>query len=247
MASHAEARKWATDGFKSIFGREPTLLEVQFVQAVAWLESQYGQGWKGAGVGSWNMGAVQAGHAPCNPATSFEYTDTHPNPDGTSTPYTICFRKYPGPTEGMADVARILYKQMGITPTSIRAVSTQMYEKHYYEGFGATKEARINNHIKALTAGLTKITTALGELMPPSGEEDSPTATPKAPPGPGFSRAEWLLRLAHAMQVDAGDNRYASFGNKAKIEIKSYQISRGLVGDGVVGPKTLSKLIADTE
>lgn len=183
MASHQDARAWAIAGTEAALGREPTLLEVQFVQAVAWLESNYGAGWKGAGVGSWNMGAVQAKPlnppcAPgkkieCDPATSFVNADSRPNADGTSTPYECCYRKYPTPEAGMQHVADILYNRMKIQPTSIEAVSTQMYDKHYYEGFGATREERIAKHVDRLNAGLEKITAALDEPMPPysSGDE----------------------------------------------------------------------------
>lgn len=166
MATHLQARQWATEGFVETFGRQPSLLEAQFLQAIALLESTYGAGWKNDGVGSNNMGAVQAGLPPCD-ADEFLYQDTHPQADGTSKPYEVCFRRYATPQAGMADVARILYKQMGVRPTSIRDVSTRMYEKHYYEGFGATKAQRIANHEKALTDGLKKITAALGEPMPP--------------------------------------------------------------------------------
>src|ERR1044071_764272 len=97
-AAHVQAMGWAEQAYPT-----GTDLERYWIQLISALESQYAKGWKGAGVGSWNMGAVQAGHAPCNPATSFEYTDSHPNADGTSTKYTICFKKYAGPVEGMAD------------------------------------------------------------------------------------------------------------------------------------------------
>lgn len=167
MATHAEARAWALEGATDALGREPTLLEVQFLQAVALLESVYGQGWGAAGQGSYNMGAVQAGMPPCNPARSFLYEDSSPQDDGSNVPYAVCFRKYGSPVEGMADVARILYVQDDIKPTSIEAVSRQMYDKHYYEGHGATKDVRIANHVKALTNGLEHITTALDEPMPP--------------------------------------------------------------------------------
>lgn len=172
MASHQDARNWAIAGTEAALGREPTLLEVQFVQAVALLESSYGAGWKKDGVGSWNMGAVQAGKPPCDPATSFLYTDSHPQDDGSSVQYEWCYRKYPNPEAGMQHVAQILYNQMGIEPTSIEAVSTQMYDKHYYEGFGATREERIAKHIGVLNAGLEKITAALDEPMPPYSTDD---------------------------------------------------------------------------
>lgn len=165
----ATARQWVIAGFKSQFGRDPTLLEAQFIQGVARLETGYGH-WKDEGAGSNNMGAVQAGSPPCNPATSFGHKDSHPNASGGSHYYDACFRKYPSPEAGMADVARLLYAQMKINPTSIRAVSTGMYDHHYYEGFGKDRAARIDNHVKALTKNLQAITSALNEPMPPTGD-----------------------------------------------------------------------------
>lgn len=175
-AAHVQGQKWAHDGFVAQFGTEPSGFQQFWVQLVAALESQYGKGWKGEGVGSNNMGAVQAGHAPCG-ANAFQYTDTHPNPDGTSTPYTICFKRYATPVEGMSDVARILFKQMKIQAGSIRQLSTQMYDHHYYEGFGATRAERINNHVKALTNWAKEISAATGQKMPPvEGGAVSPAA-----------------------------------------------------------------------
>lgn len=186
MATHVDARAWAEAGTEAALGRKPSYEEVLFVQAIALLESGYGAGWKGDGVGSWNMGAVQAGSPPCDPATSFLYADSHPNDDGSSTQYQWCYRKYPTPEAGMQAVANILYNQMHVDPTSIEAVSTQMYDKHYYEGFGATREERIATHVKALTRGLERITTALDEPMPP--------ATGGAPhEGEDLSSMPWIL------------------------------------------------------
>lgn len=166
--SQAQARDWAYQGFIQTMGRQPSLLEVQFLQGIAWLETQYGQGWKGAGVGSNNMGAVQAGRPPCNPDRSFLYQDSQPTSSGTNIPYQICFKKYPSQIDGMADVARIMYKNMHVDPTSIEAVSTQLYDHHYYGGFGKTREERIRHHISALTKALQLQTKALGESMPPA-------------------------------------------------------------------------------
>lgn len=166
MVTHAEARDWAFEGTKEALGREPTLAEVQFVQAVAFLESRYGQGWKNDCVGSFNMGAVQAHMPPCGDDSCL-YTDSHPNDDGTSTKYEVCFKRYTDAVSGMRDVARILYKQMKIRPDSIESVSTQLYDHHYYQGFGATRDERIAGHVKALTSALNSITTSLNEPMPP--------------------------------------------------------------------------------
>lgn len=193
MASHSEARQWAQNGTAEALGREPTYNEVLFVQAIALLESNYGAGWKPPGVGSNNMGAVQGGKPPCNPETSFLYTDSRPNPDGTSTKYQWCYKKYPSPEAGMQDVARILYVNMKIDPISIEAVSSQMYDKHYYEGFGATREERIATHVKALTSAVKRITTELEEPMPPL--PTSPRVTPRASSSVWASLWRWLRGL----------------------------------------------------
>lgn len=169
--SHAQARKVIESAYRSEFGDSPTLCEAQFAQTIALIESQYGSGWGGAGAGSNNWGAVQAGKPPCDPATSFTYTDTHPTDTGQSIPYSICFRKYSTPEAGAAHMIRILYKQMPrVSAAALRCdsygVSAAMYDSRYYEGFGATREARIANHHKAVLFRLKQITTALKEPMP---------------------------------------------------------------------------------
>jgi len=165
---HREAREVIRQGFALALGYNGTGPELQVAQAVGRRESSYGRGWKADGVGSNNWGAVQAGRPPCNPATSFEYTDTHPESDGSSTKYSICFRRYASPVEGAADMIRHLYVKR---PTVLRAVhrgslhdfSAAMYDEHYYEGFGATREARIKNHMKWIESALEPIAEAVGE------------------------------------------------------------------------------------
>lgn len=170
--SHVQARALVNEAFKNVYGREATRNEAQFAQAVARIETNYGAAWKDAGAGSNNMGAVQSGRPPCNPATSFEYTDTHPTSAG-SVPYRICFKKYPTPAAGMEGLIAVLYKQRpavlaAAATGDIRAFSSAMYDTKYYEGFGATREARIANHVKAITGVLVGITKALDEPMPAS-------------------------------------------------------------------------------
>ena len=111
MLSHAEARKYIVAGFKAIFGREPTVPEAQAVQGVGWLETQYASGWRSDTKPNWNWGAIQSGRPPCNPATSFQYTDTHPTASGASIPYTICFAKYATPEAGAAALVREVYQK----------------------------------------------------------------------------------------------------------------------------------------
>lgn len=164
--SHAEARDIMIQAFEQVMGRRPSLCERQAAQVVSLAESQYGAGWGAAGAGSNNWGAVQAGVPPCG-SNSFLYTDTHPQPDGSSVPYQICFKSYPTPVAGAADVVRI-FKRMGIFDAlskncSIDTLSRRMYEKGYYEGFGATKEDRISNHIDYITRWYNIMTDALNE------------------------------------------------------------------------------------
>jgi len=165
--SHAQAKAITIAAFRDAMGRMPTMCERHAVQVVSLAESQYGAGWKGEGIGSHNWGAVQAGKPPCNPNRSFLYTDSHPNPDGTSTRYQICFRRYPNHESGAADVVKIL-NRMDIFDKlkhecSMRNLSTSMFDAGYYEGFGRNREERINNHIKYLTRFYKQMTKSLGE------------------------------------------------------------------------------------
>lgn len=79
-----------------------TEAEVQFLLAVSRFETSYGDGWKGAGAGSNNMGAVTA--RPDQP--HFEATDTHA--DGK--PFTSRFKTYPSKEAGLLDMALELLK-----------------------------------------------------------------------------------------------------------------------------------------
>lgn len=167
---HASARRILTSAFAQV-GITPNAAALQAAQAVALGESNYGAGWKGEGKGSNNWGAVQAGRLPCGP-DAFVYKDTHPNPDGTSTPYEICFRKYETPEAGAAHMLQILFTRKGAKDAGVleaalsgdlKAFSQAMYNSHYYEGFGATPEARVANHHKMLRANVERIAKALNE------------------------------------------------------------------------------------
>jgi hypothetical protein len=148
-------------GFRQALGRNPTLLEAQFAQAVARGESGYGTGWKDDGVGSNNWGAVQAGRPPCDPSTSFIYTDTHE--DGTK--YESCFRRYDTPADGAAGFIKIMMKANVLAAANagdITGVSGSMRANHYFE-------LGLDKHIVALTRNLKAVTTALNEPMPSGG------------------------------------------------------------------------------
>lgn len=171
---HRTARNILIQAFIDEFGRNPTLPEIQAVQAVASLESDYGQGWGEQGAGSNNWGAIQGGRPPCD-ANEFTYTDSHP--DGSR--YEACFRVYGSPEEGARALIRTVFKRNpsplpSASRGNLSGFSTSMYESGYYEGFGATKEARIAGHEKAMNTRLERISKALNEPIALNGEKGGP-------------------------------------------------------------------------
>lgn len=134
--------------------RDPYAAELGALSCVAILETLWGTGWKPPGAGSNNMGAMQAGKAWMRAGLpTFTYTDTHPNPDGTSTPYQVPFKAYATPVDGLRDLARWLidkgiFDMVRQDPTC-ETLSRTLFAKGYYEGFGKTREERIQNHLKA--------------------------------------------------------------------------------------------------
>jgi len=109
QSQYAADRDLSRQAFAKVFSREPKLGERQFLQAVGCVETSGGRGWRwsqGAeAVNSNNIGAIQGGSLPCNPATEFETSDTHA--DGTE--YRWCYKKYPTKLDGWVDLARTLY------------------------------------------------------------------------------------------------------------------------------------------
>lgn len=182
------ARQAVVDGWQKAHpGDQPSLSELQAVQAVSRLESGYGS-WGNHpkcgnnGVGSNNWGSVQA----CVPCLEGEKKNSCCKvrngecPDGTflcgdydaahNYNYAVCFYKYPTPADGAASVINHMTTHRPKTWAAIKtgdavAISTAMYDEHYYGGFGKTREDRIEGHVKALTGAAEKIATALGEPL----------------------------------------------------------------------------------
>jgi hypothetical protein len=169
--SHAEARRILTDAFEVVIGRPPTLRERQAVQTVALGESSYGQGWdtpeKRAAE---NWGAIitiacKPGVVPDCPENSFLSRDTYP--DGSDC--WQCFREYESAEAGAEHLVKTLYTghrasvleaaQRG----SLRDVSETMYDTGYYTGIGATREARIAWHEKAIRRHYDRVVNGLKE------------------------------------------------------------------------------------
>src|SRR5208337_5423681 len=168
MIDDAEAVAVSSQAIRTSLNCDPSTGEICALDAVALLETSRGDGWKGAGLGSNNQGAIQCG--PHWQGDKFTYTDTHPNADGTSTPYSVDFRKYATRLDGLIDLVQVMYVQHGRTVVRAAAiaqnwmgVSQTMHDTGYYEGFGPTVADRVANHNRALMKGVNRDLIALGK------------------------------------------------------------------------------------
>lgn len=228
--THTVARQFALAAFHEQFNREATLPEAQCLQAIGDLETGYGTGWHGPGVGSFNMGAIQG----VGPAGAFTYTDTHPNADGTNTPYSIYFRKYPTAVSGWQGLVQAVYcafdRGSRVLPAASRgdllAFSTELHRAPcYYEGFGATDADRIAHHHNAVLASIQRQCAELGDPMP------------EATPLPVITPALFLGCTGPAVELwqkIVGAPIDGSFGMVTKAKTIAWQITHKLPPSGIV-------------
>ena len=137
-------------------GLEPTLAEIQAIQAVGRFEGSYGLATRPAAwVGSHNWGAVQCGHgAPCGDHC-FETQDSHA--DGTV--YRWCYKRYPSAVDGAADVVRLLTDKRPTVWAAMRAgsaddIAGQMRETGYHETPAPKYAERISANARELAEAL---------------------------------------------------------------------------------------------
>lgn len=236
----AEDQEVVIEGFRAVTGMNGTAFEHRMVHSVAELETGFGRGWTGAGRGSNNMGAIQSGRIPCDPAFSFQYTDTTPQPDGSSKPYSICFKKYPSRLEGIKDLVRVMVMNRPAVKQALKkrselGVSAALYISGYYEGFGPDEDDRILNHYLALFRNARKIAIGLGEpppvgaklVIPPEAVLSKATIK-RGSSGPLVAEWQRILGLVADGQ----------FGPATEVATKQWQQIHGLAGDGIVGPAT---------
>lgn len=170
--------------------RDPTMAEIFAVVGVGALESGWGQQWGKPHapdmVTSKNWGAVQCteharlyrligvGKMPdlsASPVPSAVAgccamcVDSRPTSDGKSEWYVAPYKCYPSHEEGCRSIIRLL-ERMGVLQEArekriVYAVSAKMYDKRYYQGFGATREERIAGHVKRLALHCSKLALAL--------------------------------------------------------------------------------------
>jgi hypothetical protein len=173
LAAHQQAAELARAAFESVVHQSPTLNELRILLAVALHETTFGAGWKGAGEGSNNEGAIQA--TASWTGDTFGATDTHPTETGGSISYSQAFRKYATALEGWQDLVRVLYVQMSAVRRAAatgdpREVARAMRTAKYYQGHGATEAERIAGYEQALVNALWEIDhyeTALVALAKP--------------------------------------------------------------------------------
>lgn len=255
MISHQDMRAALRDAFRNVIGREATLPELQCLQAIASLESGYGQYWKPPGDGSFNLGAIQKGSG-WNGDT-FAYTDTHPNADGTSTPYRIAFRKYKSLVAGAEDLVRVVYVNLKrgekVLPRASAGdtlgFSAGLYETGYYEGFGkdgpdpgtSPREERIANHHKSVVASIRAQALALDEPLP-ADIEAMPIKPELLRLGSKGSAVVSLQEQLNRHGVTPKLNVDGDFGGQTHRNVIAFQRRAHLVADGIVGTRTWDEL-----
>lgn len=229
--SHRDMRQVVTAAFNQQFGREPNTSEAQCAQAICGLETGYASTWHPPGAGSNNEGAIQKGGWT---GKVFTYTDTHPNADGTSTPYSISFRWYDTPFDGVLDVVKVVYcafdRGKRVLPAATRgdllAFSTELHRYPcYYEGMGATDAERIAHHHNAVLAQIQAQCADLGEPMPET--QPLPVIAPALFLGcKGPAVGVWQKIVGAKVDDD--------FGGATQTATRAWQAAHGLPPSGVV-------------
>lgn len=239
MTTHADARGYAARALTRLMGHEPAPGAIKALAGIGCLETSYGDGWKGAGRGSNNMGAIQCGTGWAG--KRFSYVDTHPNADGTSTPYRIDFRAYDSPEDGWYDLARVAFVNRGreiVLAAAERGdwhgVSAALHRTGYYEGFGPTITDRIANHCKALTRAIAAADGA-SAVADGAMTVDAAPILRRGDSGPGVALLQQHLGIA-------ADGR---FGPVTETALMSFQSAHGLKTDGIAGRMTWTELLRD--
>jgi hypothetical protein len=94
--SHAQAAAILASAWGEVHRAAPVGQQIPYAQAVAWLETHYGQAGQFAGSNNW--GAIHSGHAPPCPPGTFLGTDLGP----------VCFTAYADPVAGAVGFLRVL-------------------------------------------------------------------------------------------------------------------------------------------
>lgn len=163
--THAWARPIVYDALGAELGASPALATLQAVQAIAWLESRYGQGWDGAGAGSNNWGSIQApgGWKPVAgsdvdrqvcPLGSFAHVDHHA--DGSA--YVGCYLRYSSPQAGARALVHELVRRSPVRRVlatgSATRIARAMRSTGYFELDAGAYAGRMASGARAIAKSL---------------------------------------------------------------------------------------------
>lgn len=160
-------------------GYEPSLAEIQYLQAQGAWEGWYGRGW-GRRVSpvsgretdmadSHNWGSVQCKSKPvdgvCPEGCGFWF-DSRPTAQGQKY-YDWCYKKYPDDAHGAAGILEVLKhfpKVMDVLPGgNLDEIAWQMRLGGYYEGFTTDKRQAARDYAAGLQKMVDEISSAMGE------------------------------------------------------------------------------------
>jgi len=150
------------------------------VQLIGWLETNYGAGWKAAGKGSHNWGAITGTH---NNGEYFIASDSRPNPADPSHPikYQTKFRRYPSDVEGIEDLWGLLNSRYrGAVDAADEGrwedVSQELYDGGYYTGTSTNPATNVERHRGRVMKIHAALAPLYGMASPPPGEDAPPFA-----------------------------------------------------------------------
>lgn len=171
LGRHGKARQLVLAAWVRVHGPESviSLAAAQVIQAIGMHETGYGSAWTGNGVGSNNVGALQAGRVPADgvaPPGTFVGGDK----SALGKPYKILFRAYPTLLDGWVDMIKLLTVRMTkvaavIHSPNIRDVAQAMHDSRYYEGDATGGKNPVDGYAAALKRHVLAITKELGEPL----------------------------------------------------------------------------------
>lgn len=155
-AAYAEANAAVATQRSGLTAEQMALL-TRYLMAVAWLETNYGYGWKAQGKGSNNMGAITGSYN----GQYFLHGDS--SAEGK---YIAKFRKYPSRFDGWVDLFKVMYGKPGVEAAAERndpnGVSQALYDAHYYLGTSKDPAVNVGRHVAALNNALHLADAELG-------------------------------------------------------------------------------------
>jgi len=150
-----------------------TVPERLALQGVAWIETNYGTGWKGDGEDSHNWGAItieKANDGTCGPKDrAFLHADSrYDSATGKVIKYKTCFRKYNDDTAGIKHLYKIMMRtnvRDAANSRNLLGVAAAMRNNNYYKGI-KPKEESIQIYYRALKRAIEHITEDTGVENP---------------------------------------------------------------------------------